>query len=76
MKRKILAITLTGLFSFGLLGIINNNPTNQEKNIEILQKSYADDQYPGDPVNCALGGDDPCPFWPTIDPDDWKVYYQ
>ncbi|MFP4019944.1 MAG: hypothetical protein ACLFUH_11915 [Bacteroidales bacterium] len=81
MKRKVLAITLTGLFSIGLLGIINNNPTNQEKNIQIIQASYAqeddggDDDDPGEPVNCIWQGDETCPFWPEEDPGNWTVYY-
>jgi len=77
MKRKILAIVLTGLFFIGLLGIINTNPTNQEKNIRILQNTNA---KVAEPVNCLVGGFTECPLWPEISGlppgGGWYVLYQ
>jgi len=69
MKRKILAIALTGMFTLGLIASINTNKTNQEKNIEILQNSKADE-----PVNCTYPGDEDCPLWPDVEKGQWTKH--
>lgn len=73
MKRKVLGILLTGLFIVGMIATVNINQTNQEKNIEILTNSKAK-QAEGleKPVNCLLGGTQPCPLWSDI-PGPWYV---
>jgi hypothetical protein len=73
MKRKILALALTGMFTLGLIASINTNKTNQEKNIEILQNSKA--SIPS--INCTLDGSTTCPLWPDGPEygDDWRVHH-
>lgn len=69
MKRKIIAITLSGLFFLGMFVTIDKNQTNQDKNMKILKEADAKT------VNCLLGGMDPCNLWPNIG-EEWNNIYQ
>jgi len=68
MKRKILALALTSMFTLGLIASINTNKTNQEKNIKILQNSNAKS------YNCTLDGSLNCPLYPDYNEKIWRVW--
>jgi len=72
MKRKILGIALTGLFIIGMIATVNTNQTNQEKNIDILMNSKANQTLEKPAVNCLLGGTQACPLWSNIE-GPWYV---